>query len=336
MASAKASPRSEAGQVDLERDGGRERVVEVQRARVLAAMIDLAAIQGLAATTVGDVVSRAGVSRRTFYALFKDRDACFAAAFDHGVEELANFVIPAYEQERSWRDRMRVGLAALLQFLDDEPELGKLCVVSVLSGGEELLERRRRVLGVLQRAVDAGRTEAPRGKAPPPLTAEGVVGAVLAVIHARLAGDARPAPLGGLLAPLMAVIVLPYLGAAAARREATRPDRAPRRGVAVTREGHGDPLAGLNMRLTYRTLRALAAIAAHPTASNREVAEGAGIVDQGQVSKLLARLEGLGLIRNDSDGDVRGAPNAWTLTDRGRKIEGALRNPGSRQVDRAA
>ena len=61
------------------------------------------------------------------------------------------------------------------------------------------------------------------------------------------------------------------------------------------------------MRLTYRTLRVLAEIAAAPGISNREVAEAAGVRDPGQISKLLARVEGLGLVRNTGGGQAKGA-----------------------------
>ena len=79
------------------------------------------------------------------------------------------------------------------------------------------------------------------------------------------------------------------------------------------------------MRLTYRTVRVLVAIGANPGASNREVAEGSGIADQGQISKLLRRLEGLQLVENHGEGQVKGAPNAWYLTERGTQVERATR-----------
>jgi hypothetical protein len=69
----------------------------------------------------------------------------------------------------------------------------------------------------------------------------------------------------------------------------------------------------------------LMAVAAHPGASNRLVAEGSGISDQGQISKLLARLCALGLVDNTGEGYPRGAPNAWRLTARGAEVEGAIR-----------
>ena len=154
------------------------------------------------------------------------------------------------------------------------------------------------------------------------LSLEGVVGAVLAVVHARLSGSGGGGSLTELLNPLMAMIVRPYLGAAAAERELERPLPAGRR---ARPKAAVDPLGGLDMRLTYRTLRVLATIAAAPGASNRQVAAEAGVADQGQISKLLARLENLGLIHNAGVGHLKGEPNAWELTARGREVEQAVR-----------
>jgi DNA-binding IclR family transcriptional regulator len=76
--------------------------------------------------------------------------------------------------------------------------------------------------------------------------------------------------------------------------------------------------------MTYRTVRVLEAIAAQPGASNRGVAHSAGIADQGQVSKLLARLQRHGLLANRGVGHVKGEPNAWTLTERGARVAYSL------------
>jgi hypothetical protein len=66
-------------------------------------------------------------------------------------------------------------------------------------------------------------------------------------------------------------------------------------------------------------------IAEHPGASNREIAEGSGIVDQGQISKLLTRLARLKLVQNTGGGQEKGAANAWRLTRRGAEVERATR-----------
>jgi DNA-binding MarR family transcriptional regulator len=87
--------------------------------------------------------------------------------------------------------------------------------------------------------------------------------------------------------------------------------------VGVGVRGGRDPLDEVPMRLTYRTARVLGCIADRPGASNRAVGDGAGVGDPGQISKLLARLERLGLVVNTGGGHQTGAPNAWSLTELG-------------------
>jgi AcrR family transcriptional regulator len=300
-------------------DAGRGRVGEIQRARIVAAMGELVRERGPGAVTVAHVVARSGVSRRTFYELFKDREDCFLATFDAAIARAAESVIPAYEEPGRWRERVRAGLEATLRFVDAEPELGYLCVVGALGGGERALARRTRVVAKLVDAVHEGRRQSRGARRPDRLTAEGLVGAVLAVIHARLV-DRSARPLLSLLNPLMGMIVLPYRGAAACEREQRRPAPRAQRPVAP----RGNPLRELDMRLTYRTVLVLLAIASSPASSNRQVATAAGISDQGQISKLLARLQSLGLIGNTGGDHAKGEPNAWTLTPRGSEVTRTL------------
>jgi AcrR family transcriptional regulator len=303
-------------------------VTVMQRARMLTAAVDVVGELGYSGMSVARVTSRAGVSRRTFYDLFEDREDCFLAVFEEAVHRAGALAGEACNARPGrWRERVRAGLTALLGFLDDEPGLRALMVVDALAAGPRVLERRARVLDTLRNIVDEARRETKPGREPPPLTAEGIVGAVLAVIHARLLSHKNPR-LIGLLNPLMGMIVLPYLGQAAATRELEQPKLAlPRRARRPTK----DPLEGVDMRLTYRTLRVLTVIAANPSASNRIVAERAGIADQGQISKLLARLEHLGLAQNTGEGQTKGEPNAWTLTPRGREVEHTIHLQSDRE-----
>jgi AcrR family transcriptional regulator len=302
-------------------------LAEVQRRRVVAAVVDVVCERGLEDTTVTDVVRRARVSRRTFYDLFEDRGDAFLAAFEDGVRRAQNRVVPAFEGERAWIDRVRAGLTALLCFFDDEPEVARLCVVHSLAAGPAVLARRTEILKAITGIADEQARGAQKGSGPPPLTAEGVVGGIVAILHARLLEEERPGPLVDMVGPLMGMIVLPYAGRAAAMRELARPART----AAATANGRSSrlkrsarsPLEDLQMRLTYRTLRVLTAIAAIPGASNRDIADHAGVKDQGQISKLLTRLERLDLIHNTGTGAPRGEPNAWTLTDKGQEIEAA-------------
>ncbi len=90
-----------------------------------------------------------------------------------------------------------------------------------------------------------------------------------------------------------------------------------------------DPFKEAGMRLTYRTVRVLSAIAECPGASNRAIGIAAGVQDQGQISKLLGRVERIGLVANTGLGPGTGAPNSWTLTDMGRQVVHAIRAHGT-------
>jgi AcrR family transcriptional regulator len=277
-------------------------VIEFQRARLLAAMTEVSAERGVGNVTVARVVERAGVSRRTFYELFEDREECFLVALDDGVSRASRVVLDSYDPQARWVERVRSTLLALLGFFDAEHDVGRLLVVESLGAGRAALERRSRVLAHLVAVVDEGRREAKAGAGPTPLTAEGAVGAVLSVIHARLLAcppvplrapavtdspptrEGAPGSLVELVNPLMSMIVLPYLGSAAAGWELDRP--VPRAERTSASNGASNPLRELDMRLTYRTVRVLLAVAANPGASNRMVADGAGVEDQGQILVL--------------------------------------------------
>ena len=300
---------------------------ELQRARIIGAILDVACERGAASVTVAHVVERSGVSRRTFYELFTDREDCFLAAFEQALSYASQRVIPAYRAEKEWREQIRAALIALLCFLDEEPHLGRMLIVESLAGGPETLARRGEVVGKLTGIVEAGATRGKGAFTPASLTGEGVVGGVLAVIQARL-GEQSPVPLVELTNPLMSMIVLPYMGAGAARREL---QRATPTSSADTNErmSLGDPFKEAGMRLTYRTVRVLMAIAEQdgrePGPSNRLIADTAEIKDQGQVSKLLGRLQRAGMVSNSGLGPGQGAPNAWTLTPSGRQVTDSIR-----------
>jgi AcrR family transcriptional regulator len=326
------------------RQGGH--VAEMQRRRLLHAMGEVVGGRGVDGLTVGRVCEQAGVSRRTFYEQFDDCEGCLIATLDAQVERLAREIRRRYARRGKWRERVRDALSWLLGQLDAEPNVARLCVIETLRGGPAVLERRARVLDCLATVVDEGRGEARAGSDPPPLTAQGIVGGALSVIHARLlesapatghpsgdqaengtrAGNRRSQGTSGaqrslveLTGPLMAMIVHPYLGPAAARAELERP--VPTVQHSEPRQST-DPFKGLPIRFTYRTARVLATIAEAPGASNRHIADHSGIADEGQISRLLGRLSKCELVENS--GRVKGEPNAWQLTQRGHAIHDTI------------
>lgn len=308
-------------------------LAEIQRSRLLAATVSVVEQYGYSDVTVTHITHRARISRRTFYELFKNREECLAAMLEHALELISAEIASTPLDGLPWRGRVRGGLEAILCFFDREPALARVCVVQTLRGEESVLARREEVLTGLARVVEEGRNEGARAKSLPPLTAEGLVGAAHAIVYARLLKKDQ-GPLTELLGDLMGMIVLPYLGPEASRREQDQPAPAPQ--TAPTNAPHpasdsgridSNPLEGIPMRVTYRTALVLQHIAERPGISNREVAGLAGISDQGQMSKLLTRLQRLGLIFNTGEGHTKGEPNAWTLTPTGWQVARSIPVP---------
>jgi AcrR family transcriptional regulator/DNA-binding PadR family transcriptional regulator len=293
----------------------------------LEAAFAVVAEEGYRGLTVRRVAERAGMSSKTFYEQFSDCEECFLAAFDHAVAELAGVARPAYEAQVEWVERVRSGLAALLVVLDREPAVRRLVFVESLAAGPRVLERRTEVLDELVVVVDGGRAGMAESEGLPVLVAEGVVGAVFGVIHARVS-QRRLEPLIDLLGSLMAMIVLPYRGGAVAARELARP--IPEPPVDAAQNGSGlfaRPVGSalpVDFRLTVRTQMILAAVAGHAGVNNRGVSELAGIAGKGQVSRLMGRLQNEGLVEN-ARGGAKGLEKAWRLTSYGEAVMKAHR-----------
>jgi hypothetical protein len=277
------------------------------------------------------VVARTRVSENVLHDVFETVEECYRAAFDQGLQRLSHTVAEAATREEAWLERVRTGLVALLGFFDDEPSWGRLLVLETPLDAATTFACRQRLhrllVDLLERDGGVGDYCAtnraggsPLGSAA--LTGELVVGGVLSVIRASMV-EQGAGKLVELAPSLMAFIVAPYLGQAAAQAElegkparageALATDSGPARVQAISRAGE------LPIRATHRTTQVLRAIARAPYSTNREVAQAAGLADEGQTSKLLARLERQGVIENVGLGPARGEPNAWVLTVSGRR-----------------
>lgn len=151
----------------------RDAVVASQRGRLIDAMAQVVAEKGYPATTVADVVERAGVSRRTFYEQFSDKEDCFLAAYDVGLAVVMGRIREAVEVDptAAWRDQARSGVEAFLALLASEPAFARALQLEILTAGPAALERRARMLamfGATWRSVhERARAEEPELRALP-------------------------------------------------------------------------------------------------------------------------------------------------------------------------
>lgn len=115
-----------------------------QRQRIIDAMIDSCAEKTYRATTITDIVSRARISRTTFYKHFDDKRACFDAAIKHCVGELQEVAGAAHSPEDSPPDAVRKSAAAVLDALAARPGLAQLLTGDALAVEPKVIEIYRR------------------------------------------------------------------------------------------------------------------------------------------------------------------------------------------------
>lgn len=199
----------------------RSEVSENQRERLLSAVVQVARRTGYSGLTIRDVIAVAGVSRKTFYELFDDKDDVFLAAYDHVVGRLAEGVTDATAKGRTWPEQVSLGLETFLDRLASDPAVAHLCIVEVLVAGPPALTRRAAALDAFRTFLEPGYEQAPEGVEPPVLAAETAIGAVYEVIY-RYVLQNRTEDLPSLHPDLLYIVLLPFLGLRRAGAEAER------------------------------------------------------------------------------------------------------------------
>lgn len=186
----------------------RAEVARLQRERLLNAMAHVVAAVGYEETSVERVLVQAGVSRRTFYELFDDKEDCFVAAYDEAMRQALRIVKEAYLDCEAPERRIEAALAAYLRFCADAPHLARMCVVEVFAAGPKARQRRAeamdRLAGLMEHALSELRGDDKLDR----LAAQALVGGVHEVIYLPIdRGDTDALP--GLAAEIVASQIAP-------------------------------------------------------------------------------------------------------------------------------
>ena len=183
----------------------------IQRLRLLAAMIKTVTEIGYNTLTVQNVLTRAGISRPTFYEQFEDKEDCFLAAFDAAAARMQGRLEAAVaDAGTSWRERLRSGIAELLRFIVEEPEEARMVIVEARASSPAGLRRRDEMLDRYAACIDALIRD-DLDQSPSAIAAAGVVGGIESVLYARLQ-KGETDQLDSLLPSLMYFAVLTYAG----------------------------------------------------------------------------------------------------------------------------
>jgi AcrR family transcriptional regulator len=164
----------------------REQVATNQRARLLEGMIDAIGEKGYAATTVSDVIRRAGVSRKAFYEHFANKEECFLATYDSIAAVGQRGVARVFRRAQGLPDGVHAALAELIELATARPDALRVLMVEIGAAGPAGIERREQLVvsyeDILRESL--GLTAGP-GAIPNPIL-RGVLGGILHVIYAHL------------------------------------------------------------------------------------------------------------------------------------------------------
>jgi AcrR family transcriptional regulator len=187
----------------------REFVAVHKQRRMIAAIAELSAEQGYEATKIADIVSRAGVARKTLYDNFDGKEDLFLSAFDFYLVEAKAAVQAACEEAGDgWQQRIEAGLAALLRFVAEQPAAARMCLVEALSATPRSSVSYDLALGGF---VELLRASAPPNKTLPKTLEESLVGGIAWILHQRIrAGETQR--IAELLPELSVFLLSPYLG----------------------------------------------------------------------------------------------------------------------------
>ncbi len=299
-------------------DGGRTTAGTTgagQRQRLVAAMADVVAEHGRDRATVELVCKQAGMSRRTFYELFTDVEQCFISAVGQAFARLLSAIDDSVAAAGGqWEDRTVAAIVALLETLERDPVMARLCLIEPLSGNPVALSLRNAAVHRVATVVTAG--AAMEDETLRDIAARGAVGAVLQLAGDRLLDGGS---LRDLAAPAVYTTMAPFTGRRTAASYAERiPDPVPFEPAVRPQPALGHVL------MTELTRVTLLHLEQHPGACNVDIARAIGVRHESQMSRHLRRLERAGVLHCRRHGRI----NAWQLTGLGQEAADQVRHRG--------
>ncbi|MGN6253769.1 MAG: TetR/AcrR family transcriptional regulator [Solirubrobacterales bacterium] len=195
---------------------------EVERQRILEALVEVCVARGYRGTSVPLVAERAGVSEETFEQHFADLEDCFAAYILEGREAFFVAVGAAMVDKSEWRKQIRAAAYAMLRFWREDVRRARMMLIEVLAAGPRAQLIRDEGMELMFDLIDQGRSQMEDPEMLSRTTAEAVGGAIFNQMHIAL--ERGELDRGEEMVPqLMYTVVLPYLGTEAALEELELP-----------------------------------------------------------------------------------------------------------------
>jgi AcrR family transcriptional regulator len=199
-------------------------VAHSQRERILMAMAESCAVKGYGATTIADIVRAAGVSRATFYELFRDKQDCFHAAMELSLADAMGRIVEVYSPDKPWATMVRDAADTFLDLLARRPDFARMAMVEAPATGERGYELYSSGKRVLQALLDRGRDDPMEDPGIPSSAGRAALAAAESLIVGQiLAGNAER--LDELLPDVVYITTVPYLGQDEALRQSREAEK---------------------------------------------------------------------------------------------------------------
>lgn len=205
-------------------------IAHSQRERILTAMAAACAAKGYGATTIADIVEPAGVSRATFYELFKDKEDCLQASMELSLADAMGRIVEVYSPDKPWATMVRDAAASFLELLATRPDFARMALIEAPAAGGRSLEMYASGKRVLQALLDRGRSDPIEEQGIPSSAGRGALAAAESLIVGQiLAGNTERLP--ELLPDVVYIVTIPYLGQDEALRQSREAEKSLRSGA---------------------------------------------------------------------------------------------------------
>jgi AcrR family transcriptional regulator len=194
-------------------------IIHNQRERIIDAVAEIAATRGYAELTVPDIARTAGVSHKTFYEHFANKDQAFSAAFEVMGQQALRLTSLAYGAEPDWPHAIQAGITSLVDYLSSEPSFARLGLVEALAAGPSAMAQRDQILQGFSSLLAPGYWDSPAGASVPKLAAEAISGGILEVIYYYIS-NGRADELPQTAPQLIYVALAPFVGTSKAAQVA--------------------------------------------------------------------------------------------------------------------
>jgi len=175
----------------------REELRASQEGRLICAVADSVAAKGYAPTSVADVIALAGISRKTFYEYFDDKEACFLASYDTGARAIYDAMVNAADGLEGWEETLDAVFSTWLEFLQADLAFTRAYMIEFWAAGDAARERwkqrRDRTARLLEVLHEQARDEDPAIVPVSDTVIAAVVGGINRVVISHvLAGHGAP------------------------------------------------------------------------------------------------------------------------------------------------